>query len=159
MVGQPGLQPRQVGRLVGRVHHQEEAVLQAGDHQVVEDAGGLVGELGVAHPPRRQAPDVARHQGFQRLRRAVTRDSRLAHVRNVEQTGRRARVAVLREDAVGVLHRHPVAGKGHHLRTQFTVQGVQRRRAQGALVIAHGVLRQQDRARLHARSCPLCRRT
>ena len=53
--------------LAAGVDHQEQPVVaQIGDHQVVEDAAGLVGEQRVALPPGLQAGDVAGHQRLQR---------------------------------------------------------------------------------------------
>ena len=65
---------RQIGREVGEVDvlaagvdHQEQAVfVQARDHQVVDDAAGLVGEQRVALAAGLQAGDVAGDQAFQR---------------------------------------------------------------------------------------------
>ena len=86
----------------------------------------------VALPPRRQPEHVHRHQPLQRRRRvgesARARPQRdLAHVAHVEQPGRRAGVQVLLQDAGRVLHRHVVAGEGHHPRPERHVQRVQRR--------------------------------
>ena len=45
----------------------------------------------------------------------------LAHVRDVEQAGVLARPIVLGEDAGGVLHRHVIAGEGHHASAELHV--------------------------------------
>ena len=60
--GEVLLQVREVGVLAGGVDHQQEMIARAGHHQVVEDAAGIVGELGVALLAGLQARDVARHQ-------------------------------------------------------------------------------------------------
>ena len=99
---------------------------QVGDHQVVEDAAGLVGQQRVALPAGLERRDVAGHQPLQRRGRAVALQRRLAHVGDVEQRGVGAAVQVLGHDAGGVLHRHGVAGEGHHARAQLAVQRVER---------------------------------
>ncbi len=60
---------RFVGGLAGGVDHQEQVIAEIRDHQVVQNAAGPVGELGVALPSRRNRKDVLRHQAFQRQRR------------------------------------------------------------------------------------------
>ena len=65
----------------------------------------------------------------------------LAHVRDIEQAGLGAGVGVLLEDAGRVLHRHLVAGEGHHLGAEGDVQVVQRgaQHGRGGIVVAHHV--------------------
>ena len=46
---------------------------------------------------------------------------------HIEQAGALAGVVVFGHQARRVLHRHGVAGKRYHARTQFNVQGVERR--------------------------------
>jgi hypothetical protein len=53
--------------------------------------------------------------------------ARLAHVRDVEETGRSARMTVLGKDAGRVLHWHLVASERNEACAQLDVQGVQRR--------------------------------
>ena len=144
-----GRQPRRDMRVVGvlarRVDDQEQhAVLgrigRARHHQVVEDAAILVGATACSAGGRargrrcRPAPAL-------RARARSSRDrpgeKRLAHVRDVEQAGLRcAYMIVLGDDAVGVLHRHVVAGERHHAGAAATCSecsGVcQQRRAAGA---------------------------
>ena len=100
-------------------------------HQVVENAAGVVGELGVALPARRNAKDVLRHQPLQRQRGVLDlagfRPQRdLAHMRDVEQAGGAAGMQVFPEHAGGELHRHVVAGERHHLAAAGHVQRMQR---------------------------------
>ena len=133
--GQPRLDMRVVVVLARRVDDQHQhAVLgrvgRARHHQVVEDAAFLVEQLRVALPPMREVEDIGRHQRFERTcRRLVigTGEERLTHVRDVEQPGGGARVRVLGDDAVAVLHRHVVAGERHHAGAEPHVQIVQRR--------------------------------
>ena len=75
-------------------------------HQVVEDAAGCIGELGVALPARRNRQDVLRHQPFQRQRGVLDlagfRPQRdLSHMRDVEQPGGIAGMQVFPEHAGG----------------------------------------------------------
>ena len=106
--------------LAGGVDHQEQMAAEIGHHQIVENAAGIIGELGVALPSRRHAENVLRHQPFQRqrgiLEPAGFRAQRdLAHMRDVEQAGGRAGMQVFPEHAGCELHRHLIAGERHHL--------------------------------------------
>ena len=78
--------------LAGGVDDQEQMIAEIRDHQVIENAAGFIGELGVALPARRNRDDVLRNQPLQRERRilhlAGFRPQRdLAHMRDVEQAG------------------------------------------------------------------------
>ena len=46
--GEVLLHMREVGVLAGGVEHHQQVIARAGDHQIVEDAAGIVGELRVA---------------------------------------------------------------------------------------------------------------
>ena len=85
-------QMRLVLGLAGGVDHQKQMAAEIRHHQVVENAAGFVGELGVALPARRDRHDVLRHQPLQRQRGILDlagfRPQRdLAHMRDVEQAG------------------------------------------------------------------------
>ncbi len=146
-----GQQVLQVGLPACGVDDQQQVagaagVHAAGDDQVVEDAAGDVGEEGVALLAGREADDVGRHQRLERGVGAVAAQPQLAHVRDVEQRGRRAALAVLGEDAGGVAQRQLVAGKRHHARAERQVQGVQRGLEQGS---GHGGSRGEGGSRRH----------
>ena len=86
-------QMRLVLGLAGGVDHQKQMAAEIRHHQIVENAAGIIGELRVALPSRRNRQDVLRHQPLQRQRRILDpagfraqRD--LAHMRDVEQAGR-----------------------------------------------------------------------
>ncbi len=84
---------------------------------------------------RRQACDVAWHQGLQRLGGVVAGlggEAYLAHVRDVEQAAGIPGLGMLDQDAGRVLHRHFVAGKRHETRAEFFMQRIQRCALQGA---------------------------
>ena len=137
-VGQMRAQMRLVGVLAGGVDHQEQMAAEIRHHQIVEDAAGIVGELGVALPSRRNRDDVLRHQPFQRQRRVLDlagfRPQRdLAHMRDVEQAGAGAGMQVFPQHAGGVLHRHLIARERHHLAAAGDMQRVQRRAFQRGL--------------------------
>ena len=107
-----------------------DGIARARHHQVVENAAILVGELGIALPPGREADDVGSHQRLERARGGLVvgpDQERLAHVRDVEQAGRAAGMGVLGNDAVGILDRHVVAGERHHAGAARDMQRVQRR--------------------------------
>ena len=122
---------RDVGVLAGGVDDEEEVVAAVGDHQVVEDAAGLVGEEGIALASFLQARDADRDQRLQGERGILDPprlrpDRHLAHMRDVEEAGGTPRVEVLLEDAGGILHRHRVAREGHHPPAEFLVEGEER---------------------------------
>ena len=90
--GQPhagGQRRRDVGEVVllaAGVHDEEQPVPgQPRDHQVVEDAAGLVGQQAVALAARLEPDDVARHQPFQRRGGVGALQAGLAHMGDVEQ--------------------------------------------------------------------------
>jgi hypothetical protein len=85
-----------------------------------------------------QADHVHRHQAFEARPRHRADQAQLAHVRHVEQAGGVAGVQVLGHQAGGVLHRHAVAGKGHHAGAQFQVQRVERGGQQRGRPFGHG---------------------
>ena len=60
--GEVLLQVREVGVLAGGVDHHQQVIAGTGHHQIIEDAAGVVGELGVALLAGLQARDVAGHQ-------------------------------------------------------------------------------------------------
>ena len=62
-------QMRLVLGLAGGVDHQEQMVAEIRDHQIVENAAVVIGELRVALPARRNRHDVLRHQPLQRAAR------------------------------------------------------------------------------------------
>jgi hypothetical protein len=139
-----GLQVGGVGVLATGVHHHEQVAeagavggLRAGDHQVVLQAAGVIGEQGVALLAGRQVDDVHRHQGFQGGGGIFAHQAQLAHVGDVEQGGGLAALAVLGHQAGRVLHRHGVAGERHHAGAQLKVQCVQGRVEQGGLGRGH----------------------
>src|SRR3546814_15356018 len=65
---------------------------------------------------------VDRHQRLQRGGAVGAVEAKLAHVGNVEERRRLARVLMLGHDAGRILHRQGIAGEGHHLAAQLTVQ-------------------------------------
>ena len=91
----------------------------------------FIGELGVALPPRRNRQDILRHQPLQRQARILELSGfrpqdDLAHMRDVEQAGAGAGMQMFPEHAGSELHRHVIAGKGHHLAAACDMQRVQR---------------------------------
>ena len=114
----------QVGGLAGRVDDEEQVVLAARDHQVVEDAAVRIGEEAVALLADGKVDDIHGHQRFERRCRIGAEQADLAHVGHVEERGFGAAVLVLGHDA-DVLHRHFIAGERHHACTLLKVQGVE----------------------------------
>ena len=76
-------------------------------------------------------------------RRAVAagfgRQAQLAHMGNVEQAGPGTGMKVFVQYAGGVLHRHVVAGEGHHLGAQLDMEGMERCAFEN--FFGHGTLR------------------
>ena len=76
--------------------------------------------------PGREAVEVVREHALQERVRAAAADLHLAHVRDVEDAGRRAHGAHL-VDHARVLHRHLPTGEGDEAPARFRVACVQRR--------------------------------
>ena len=130
---------RVVDVLARGVDDEHQATVAAGaggprHHQVVDDAAGIGEELAVALAAGGEIDDVGGNEGLERggRRRVVGADEhRLAHVRDVEQAGLRARRQMLLEDAERILHGHLVARERHHLGAERHVLGVEGRAFQG----------------------------
>ena len=86
-----------------------------------------VEQLRVAHSPRRQGFDVARHEPFQTARGLRPRKERLAHVGNVEETRLLPRMEMFADDARRVLHRHGIARKANHAGAETLMHLIKRR--------------------------------
>ena len=121
-----------IGHLAGTIHHDKDVGLAAHKHQVVHDAAGFVEQQAVALLAYGQIHHVHRHQAFKGRSGIGSDQAQLAHMRDIKQSGGRARVVVFGHQAGRVLHRHGVTGKRHHARTEFNVQGVQGRGLQGS---------------------------
>ncbi len=100
-----------------------------GHHQIIEDAAILVEQQRIADSPGLKRGEIARHDRFERLGRALALHHQLAHVGNVEQPGMLARPEVFGDDApmrAGVLYRHVITGKLDHPRAVLAMPGVER---------------------------------
>ncbi|MCY1370161.1 hypothetical protein D9M69_572440 [compost metagenome] len=116
----------QVAVFAGAVDDHEDVRATVDEHQVVDDAAFVVEQQAVALLAHGQVDHVHRHERLERGSRIGADEAQLAHVRDVEQAGGGTGVVVFGHQAGGVLHRHAVAGKGHHAGTEFEMQGVQR---------------------------------
>jgi len=85
-------------------------IARAGDHQVIEDAASLVGELRVALLARLQSRDVARHDRLQRLGRVLSRlggwSRTLGPMWLTSNRRPRCGLGMLGQDAGRILDRH-----------------------------------------------------
>ena len=119
--GKMALDPVVVHGLARSVDHdvQGPALPRRGrpaDHEVIDDAAVGVGELGIAHAPGSEPEDIAGNQllesggGRQMI---GTDQTGLAHMGNVEEPCRLARVEMFTKDAL-VLQRHFIAGERGH---------------------------------------------
>ena len=145
-VGQMPTQMRLVVRLAGGIDDQKQVVAEVRDHEIVEDAAGLVGELSVTLPSRREAQDVLRDQPLQRARGVLDlaglRPQRhLAHMGDVEQAGACAGMQMFPQHAGHVLNRHFIAGERHHLAAAGDMEVVK-----GGAFQRDGIARKHHRA-------------
>ena len=96
------------------------------EHQIVNDAAFVIEQQAVALLAGCQVDHIDRHQGFKRGGGVRADQPQLAHVRHVEQAGAAAGVQVFGHQSGRVLHRHGIAGKRHHARTEFYMQAIER---------------------------------
>ncbi len=125
-----------VGVLHGSVHHEVEPALVAGspdasDHEIVEDAAILAKQLRIALLVGLEVQHVGGNQRLERLGHGFVAlvlgdEEGLAHMGDVEQPRMLAGPVVLGEDARGILHRHVVAGEGHHAGAEGHMLGMER---------------------------------
>ena len=113
------------GLAVGVDHQEKLLFTPAGDDQVIPDTALFIGKQRVHLLVLSQCLQVYRHQRLQRRGGPGTADAHLAHMGNIKQAGRAAGMLMLRNNAIGKLHRHLVARKGHHFRAHFAVQFIQ----------------------------------
>ena len=99
-------------------------VAGVGDHQIVEDAAGIIGEQRVTLVIDAEVDDVDRDEALQGGRGVIPDEPDPSHVGDVEQAGGGTGVVVLLHNAGRVLHRHLVAGESHHLAAELEMQGV-----------------------------------
>ena len=151
-----------VGALAAGIDDEQEVVGTAGHHQVVEDAAALVGEERIALPAGLETDDVDRHQRLERAGGVAADEPHLAHVRDIEERGRRPAMAMLGDDAGRVRDRHRVAGERHQLGAELDVKRMQRRLEQVGGGIGSGhrqapehVAEPREHA-LQRSNCPCC---
>ncbi len=160
------LQPGEVALLRAGVDDDVELarLLGAADHQIVDDPAVVIEQQGVAELARPQTRDVAADQGLDDVGdggvvglgvtgRVVQLQARGTHVRDIEKARMGTGPAVLGQDPVAVLHRHAVAGEGHHPRAQLEMGGVKRCGLQG-LGCAHLAFRTLEGRALTDRQRP-----
>ena len=102
-----------VDRLAAGIGDNHQATGVMGDHEVIDDAAGLVQQQGISLAALRQTLEVPGRQRFQHLRRTIAGQAELAHVRYVEQAGGGAGVQVLGQYTGRILDRHGIAGEWH----------------------------------------------
>jgi hypothetical protein len=122
----------EVAAPVGGVDHQHVPVGKAVDEQVVEQPPLVVEQRGILRLPHLDAVHVVRGDVLNEVTRPRAPHLDLAHVGDVEQPRAAAHRLVLRGDPRRILHRHLVAGEGHHPRPERHVLGVK-----GSVVEGH----------------------
>jgi hypothetical protein len=121
----------EVGLLARGIDDNEEVVAAVVDHQVVENAAGFIGEQRIALPAGGEAEYIDGNEGFECaggvcVVAGLRLHDDLAHVRHVEQAGGSARMQMFLQNAGGILHRHVIAGKGHHAGAKLQMERVKR---------------------------------
>ncbi len=124
--GKARLHMRDVLRFAGGVDDDEQVVVKARDHEIIENATGVIGEQRIALLAGLEPDDVDRHERLQRHCGTATNELHLPHMRDVEKAGLRTRVLMLLQHAHRILHRHFVTGEGHHLGAELDVKVIQR---------------------------------
>ena len=103
--------------IAGVYDHQMRSVLrmagEAIDQHVVENSPLVVSHETVTHLPRLHVGHAASDNAVKKRRSVFTKKSKPAHVRNIEQSGGRARSVVLGNNR-RILHRHRPTGKIDH---------------------------------------------
>ena len=136
LIGQMLPKVQGIGRGAGGIHHEVEMRAQVRDHQVVADAACLGREEAVALAARSQRRKVHGHQRLERqggianFPGARAQDD-LAHVRDVEESGGVAGVAVFAQDAEFIVNGHRPAGEWFHSRAAGEVKIMQWQLPQG----------------------------
>ncbi len=152
-----GLDVGNITDLAGAIDDDEDFIVAlVEEHQVVDDAAVVVEQQAVALPAFGQIDHIHRHQGFEGAGGVGAFKAQLPHVRDIEQTGGPARVQVLGHQALVVLHRHAVAGKGDHARAHADVHVVQGGGEQIVSGGGHDVLRGNACSMAEAMGCPRC---
>ena len=129
--------PGDIAVLAGRVDHHEQMIAPVCEHQIVLDPPGGIGEQPITLTTFAQAQHIHRHhffKGQRHFRVASAAQDHLPHMADIEQPGGGAGVQMLLHHAHPVLHRHLVAGKGHHPGALFDMQIIKR----CALQFSHG---------------------
>ena len=164
LFGDMGAQMRLIGLLAGGIDHQDQVIAGIGHHEIVEDAARFIGEEGIARAAGGKPGDIGGDDPLQRRREAAAtrlrREAKLAHMGDVEQPRLAAGLQMLRQYAGGILHRHVIAGEGHHLGAELEMQIVERGAFQRRF--DHHILQQIAAPRPGLAAwlrCPLCRRT
>ena len=146
----------QIGGEVGEVDvlsagiddHEQPVFVQPGDHEVIDDAAGVVGQQGVALAAWFKASDIAGDQGFQRRRHVGSVEGCLAHMRHIEQSCVGSRVQMFGQHAAPAsgaevagevkLNRHRIARERHHPSAVAAVPRVEWRGEEGRGVGSSG---------------------
>ncbi len=123
-------QQRLVLGLAGRVDHQKQVVAEIGDHQVVEDAAGFVGEQRIALPADGSARiSCGTSHSSARAASSIFPDFGRNAIWPIWETSNRPALArgvqMFLQHPGSVLHRHVVAGERHHFGPARQMQRVQ----------------------------------
>ena len=128
-IRQMGAHMGHIRLLAGGIDHDEQMIAPVGEHQIIQDAAGAIGEQPIALPPRRQSQHIHRHHRLERQTQRRHPGNRaqdhLPHVTDIKQTRRLARVQMFLHHPRRILHRHLIAREWHHLAAKVHMQIVQ----------------------------------
>src|SRR5687767_8845878 len=104
-------------------------IVEPVDDEVVDDPAVGIAQHRVLRLANDKGTRIAHHRVTQDGDGLLAGDLELAHVREVEQADGGSDGAVLLDDRA-VLHRHLIAGEGHHSGSELDVEGMKRGPAQ-----------------------------
>ncbi|EKD60789.1 MAG: hypothetical protein ACD_54C00550G0001 [uncultured bacterium] len=118
-----------IGGFAGGIDDDKDMIAAIGEHQIIQNTAGFIGEHAVTLAALRHAQHIHRHQRFKRQGQGLVAAARLQdhlpHMADIKQPRCGARVQMFFHHASRVLHRHLVACEGHHLAPQSHMQVMQ----------------------------------
>ena len=117
---------RDIGDLAGRIDHHKQMIAPVGEHQIIQNPAGVIGQQPIALSSGPKPQHIDRHQAFecqaQRGKIAPGPQDHLPHMADIEQSSLRPAVQMFGHYPRRILHRHLVAREGHHASAQSQMQ-------------------------------------